>query len=137
MCRATPGTAARWNGRSGSPPPVFNFAVLPEVEGEEAYWGLKHRAAGQGMDEEPEYGPIEMPRNAPTGVVCAFFATTMGFGLIWHIWWMVLASMAGAFATFVVFAWRDRTEYEIPAAEVAAIDRQHRLARMAEPVAAE
>ena len=131
-----------WDGRSlewavGSPPPVFNFAVLPEVEGEEAYWGLKHRAAGQGMDEEPEYGPIEMPRNAPTGVVCAFFATTMGFGLIWHIWWMVLASMAGAFATFVVFAWRDRTEYEIPAAEVAAIDRQHRLARMAEPVAAE
>jgi cytochrome o ubiquinol oxidase subunit 1 len=29
----------------------------------------------------------------------------------------------GAFATFVVFAWRDRDEYVIPAAEVARIDR--------------
>ena len=35
----------------------------------------------------------------------------------------------GAFATFVVFAWRDRTEYEIPAAEVARIDRENRRAR--------
>ena len=31
---------------------------------------------------------IEMPRNSPTGVVCAFFATVVGFALIWHIWWM-------------------------------------------------
>jgi cytochrome o ubiquinol oxidase subunit 1 len=31
--------------------------------------------------------------------------------------------------TFVVFAWRDRTEYEIPAEEVARIDRANRQAR--------
>jgi cytochrome o ubiquinol oxidase subunit I len=38
-------------------------------------------------------------------------------------------SLVGAFATFVVFAWRDRTEYEIPAEEVARIDRANRRAR--------
>jgi cytochrome o ubiquinol oxidase subunit 1 len=64
-----------------------------------------------------------MPRNSPTGFVCAFFATLMGFALIWHIWWMVIAGFIGAFATFVVFAWRDHDEYEIPAEEVARIDR--------------
>ena len=64
-----------------------------------------------------------MPRNSPTGFVCAFFATVMGFALIWHIWWMVIAGVIGAFATFVVFAWRDQDEYEIPADEVARIDR--------------
>ena len=50
-------------------------------------------------------------------------------GMIWQIWWLVIVAMIGAFATFVVFAWRDRTEYEIPAEEVARIDRANRRAR--------
>jgi cytochrome o ubiquinol oxidase subunit 1 len=37
----------------------------------------------------------------------------------------------GAYATFVVFAWRDRVEELIPAAEVARIDRANRSARSA------
>jgi len=49
--------------------------------------------------------------------------------MIWHIWWMVLVGLAGAFATFVVFAWRDRSEIMIPATEVAAADRANRTAR--------
>jgi cytochrome o ubiquinol oxidase subunit I len=72
-----------------------------------------------------------MPRNSPTGFVCAFFATVMGFALIWHIWWMVIAGFIGAFATFVVFAWRDEVEYVIPAAEVERIDRANIRARQA------
>jgi cytochrome o ubiquinol oxidase subunit 1 len=72
-----------------------------------------------------------MPRNSPTGFICAFFATFAGFALIWYIWWMVAAAALGAFATFVVFAWRDRTEYVIPAEEVARIDRTNRQARSA------
>ncbi len=78
---------------------------------------------------EPTISDIEMPRNSPTGFVCAFFATIMGFALIWHIWWMVIAGFIGAFATFVVFAWRDHDEYVIPAAEVARIDRANRAER--------
>ena len=49
--------------------------------------------------------------------------------LIWQIWWLAALAFIGAFATFVVFAWRDRTEYRIPAAEVARIDRENRAAR--------
>jgi len=36
---------------------------------------------------------------------------------------MVIVGLIGAYATFVVFAWRDHDEYEIPADEVARIDR--------------
>jgi cytochrome o ubiquinol oxidase subunit 1 len=80
--------------------------------------------ARQGLQaSEPQYRNIEMPRNSPTGFVCAFFATVMGFAMIWHIWWMVIAGLIGAYATFVVFAWRDHDEYLIPAEEVARIDR--------------
>jgi cytochrome o ubiquinol oxidase subunit I len=124
-------TGDPWDGRSlewatASPPPVFNFAVLPDVSGEDAYWAQKVRARQAGTAKsEIEYQPIEMPRNSPTGFVCAFFATVTGFALIWHIWWMVIAGLIGAFATFVVFAWRDHDEYEIPADEVARIDREN------------
>ena len=107
---------------------------------------LGHQAEGPRrtwtLGAEPAYEAIEMPRNTPTGFICAFFATIMGFALIWHIWWMVIAGALGAFATFVVFAWRDQDEYEIPASEVARIDRANRTARSAalglrEPQAAE
>jgi cytochrome o ubiquinol oxidase subunit 1 len=128
-------TGDPWNGRSlewatSSPPPVFNFAILPDVHGEDAYWAIKSRAKQQNVEKnEPDYQDVEMPRNSPTGFVCAFFATVMGFALIWHIWWMVAAGFLGAFATFVVFAWRDHDEYVIPAAEVARIDRANILER--------
>jgi cytochrome o ubiquinol oxidase subunit 1 len=106
--------------------------VLPEVSGEDAYWKLKHPATGQARShEKPEYRAIEIPRNSPTGFVCAFFATMMGFALIWHIWWMVAAGAIGAFATFIVFAWRDHDEDVIPAAEVARIDGSNRAQRHA------
>jgi cytochrome o ubiquinol oxidase subunit 1 len=122
-------TGDPWNGRSlewatASPPPAFNFAVLPHVSGGDAYWSIKQRARTQtGNVEEPHYEPIEMPRNSPTGFVCAFFATVMGFALIWHIWWLVAAGAVGAFATFVVFAWRDEVEYVISAEDAERVDR--------------
>src|SRR5712691_2254632 len=130
-------TGDPWHGRSlewatTSPPPAFNFAFLPEVSGEDAFWQFKKRAAEQsGSEEKPEYRAIEIPRNSPTGFVCAFFATVMGFALIWHIWWMVAVGAIGAFATFVVFAWRDHDEDTIPADEVARIDRRDRAQRYA------
>jgi cytochrome o ubiquinol oxidase subunit I len=128
-------TGDPWNGRSlewatASPPPVFNFAVLPHIQGEDAYWDIKQRAIEQArLGDEPAYTEIEMPKNSPTGFICAFFATFMGFALIWHIWWLVAVGALGAFTTFVVFAWRDEDEYIIPADEVAKIDRANRSAR--------
>jgi cytochrome o ubiquinol oxidase subunit I len=130
-------TGDPWNGRTlewstSSPPPVFDFAVLPKIEGSDAYWTTKQRALAQHLlGDEPAYADIELPRNSATGFVCAFFATFLGFSLIWHIWWLAAVSFLGAFATFVAFAWRDRTEYRIPAEEVARMDRENRRARRA------
>ncbi len=125
-----------WDGRTlewatASPPPSFNFAVMPQVHGEEPYWGMKLKAR-QSMrlaTDEPDYEAIEMPRNSPTGFVTAFFAVVIGFAMIWHIWWMAIVGLIGAYATFVVFAWRDIDEIEIPADEVARVDRANRAAR--------
>ena len=130
-------TGDPWDGRTlewatPSPPPVFNFAVYPDVTGEEPYWGMKQAALeSMQMTAEPRYEAIEIPRNTPTGFVTAFFAVVTGFSLIWHIWWLVVLGLIGAYATFVAFAWRDESETEVTAEEVARIDRANRVARTA------
>ena len=131
-------TGDPWDGRNlewatASPPPPFNFAVLPNVSDQEPYWDMKllARESGHLQTPEPHYLPIAMPRNSPTGFVSAFFAVITGFALIWHIWWLALIGLAGAYVTFVVFAWRDHDEAMIPAEEVARLDRANRAARSA------
>ena len=81
------------------------------------------------LGDEPAYEAIDMPRNSPTGIVTAFFATLIGFALIWQIWWLAILGFLGTYATFVVFAWRDRDEIAVPVEEVTRIDRARRAAR--------
>jgi cytochrome o ubiquinol oxidase subunit I len=128
-------TGDPWDGRSlewatASPPPAFNFAVMPQVRGAEPYWSIKRRAIEtQQLSAEPQYHAIELPRNSATGFITAFFCTLAGFALIWHIWWLVGVGLVASYAVFVWFAWRDVGERVIPAADVARIDRDRRRAR--------
>ena len=119
-------TGDPWNGRTlewatPSPPPVWNFPVLPEVEGEDAFWRMKQmRRDRHGGAKLPiTFEPIDMPRNNPTGFITAFFAVVTGFALIWHISWLVLLGLLGALVTTLVFAWRDVAEVEIPSEVIA------------------
>jgi cytochrome o ubiquinol oxidase subunit 1 len=130
-------TGDPWDGRSlewatPSPPPFFNFAVMPNVEGEEAYWGIKLRAIEtQQLSPEPKYEPIEMPLHSAVGFFTALFTSVFGFAMIWHIWWLAIVALLAAYAAFVWFAWRDVHEFEVPAEEVARVDRARRQAREA------
>jgi len=130
-------TGDPWDGRSlewatPSPPPFFNFAVMPNVEGEEAYWGIKLRAIeSQQLAPEPKYEAIEMPLHSAVGFYTAVFASVTGFALIWHIWWLAGLGLLGAFIGFVVFAWRDVHEFHVPVEEVAEAERSRRAAREA------
>jgi cytochrome o ubiquinol oxidase subunit I len=125
-------TGDPWDGRTlewstASPPPAWNFAVLPRVTGIDAYWTKKQRMRLQQDRPAPEYRPIDMPKNSATGFVTAFFAVVTGFALIWHIWWMVGLGVFGAFVTILVFAFREEEEFEIPAEELAQFDRRHQM----------
>jgi cytochrome o ubiquinol oxidase subunit 1 len=118
-------TGDPWNGRTlewatSSPPPAYNFAVMPKVETIDAFWEMKRRGL---TTVEPSYETIEMPRNSPTGFVTAFFAVVTGFALIWHIWWMVILGLLAAAVTMLVFGWSENREREIPANEIARMER--------------
>jgi cytochrome o ubiquinol oxidase subunit 1 len=120
-----------WDGRTlewstASPPPAWNFALMPQIEGADAWWTMKHRGAGRLV--ERRYQPIEMPRNSATGFVTSFFAVIGGFALIWHIWWMAIVGVAGIVLTMLAFAWRVHHEVEIPVEDIIAAER----ARVAE-----
>ena len=125
-------TGDPWNGRTlewstASPPPAWNFAFLPRVADRDAYWVQKTLARAKQDQPAPgrAYEPIEVPKNTPTGFVNAFFAVVTGFALIWHIWWMAALGAFGGFVTFLVFAFREEEEIEIPAETIARFDRTH------------
>jgi cytochrome o ubiquinol oxidase subunit I len=124
-------TADPWNGRTlewstASPPPAWNYAVLPRVTDVDSYWVEKKLArAGQDRRLPRAFESIEMPKNSATGFVTAFFAVVTGFALIWHIWWMAALGLFGAFVTFVVFAFREHEETEIPVEQLVQFDRRH------------
>ncbi|MBG0792125.1 cbb3-type cytochrome c oxidase subunit I [Methylocystis sp. H62] len=126
-------TGDPWSGRSlewatPSPPPIFNFAVQPTVYGEEPYWELKRRAIAS-QQNEGRYEAIKLPRNNATGFVTGFFASVIGFAMVWKIWWLAILGLVAAYAVFVWYAWRDIPEEKISAEEVARIDRAHRKSR--------
>jgi cytochrome o ubiquinol oxidase subunit 1 len=123
-------TGDPWNGRTlewstSSPPPAYNFAVLPRVETIDAFWEMKRRGLtpNEPAGVEPAYEPIDMPRNSPTGFITAFFAVVTGFALIWHIWWIVILGLLAAAITVLVFGWSENREREIPATEIARMER--------------
>jgi cytochrome o ubiquinol oxidase subunit 1 len=118
-------TGDPWNGRTlewstSSPPPAYNFAVLPRVETVDAFWHMKqtHQSTAKSG-----YEAIEMPRNSPAGFIIAFFAVIMGFSLIWQIWWLAILGFLAAAIVVLIAAWSTDREHEISAAEVTRMER--------------
>jgi cytochrome o ubiquinol oxidase subunit 1 len=118
-------TGDPWNGRTlewstASPPPAYNFALLPRVDSLDAFWAMKERPTASPPERYP---PIEVPRNSANGFLTAFFAVVTGFSLIWHIWWLAILGLASAAAILVAFGWMERTPVEVSAEQLAGDER--------------
>ncbi|WP_369988033.1 cytochrome o ubiquinol oxidase subunit I [Pseudomonas xanthosomatis] len=118
-------TGDPWGGRTiewstSSPPPFYNFAHMPEKVGLDAW----HEAKEAGVAYKPatKFEAIHMPSNTATGLFMGLFLTVFGFAFIWHIWWLVGASLVATIAVFVRHAARDDQGYMVPAEEVARIE---------------
>ena len=114
-------TGDPWNGRTlewatASPPPPYNFAVMPQVGTLDAFWEMKQ--AGRTALPRP-HETVEVPRNTPIGFLTAFFATMSGFAAIWHIWWLVILGLLAIAIIASAFGWSEDRELEITADELA------------------
>jgi cytochrome o ubiquinol oxidase subunit 1 len=119
-------TGDPWNGRTlewstMAPPPHYNYAVLSPVTERDAYWAEKQTKLPK---ISPVYEDIWMPKNTGAGIIIAGFAFLFGFGVIWHIWWLLAASFVGVIVSIIIRLMNDSTDYCIPAAEVEREEKQ-------------
>lgn len=127
-----------WNGRTlewftSSPPPDYNFAVVPEITQRDAFAVAK--AYGDAYQEPPEFEDVEMPANTAFGFILCVAAGAFGFGLVFYIWWLAALSLLVIVGAMIARSFVAETERTIPAAEVAADYRRWLDAvRAAEPV---
>jgi cytochrome o ubiquinol oxidase subunit 1 len=128
-------TGDPWNGRTlewatSSPPPVYNFAIIPEVRERDAFWEIKEAEKNMKSTKKkaaPRYQDIHMPKNTAMGIYISAFAFLMGFAFIWHITWLIVVGLIGAIASVIIRSFDEETEYTIPAAEVANIEAGRKI----------
>lgn len=121
-------TGDPWNGRTlewstSSPPPEYNFAVLPEVTGRDPFWAEKQAKETEKFEH---YEKVVLPKNTGAGIIIAGFALVFGFAAIWHIWWLAVISLLGAIASVIIRSTEENTEMTIPAAKVAEMEKANK-----------
>lgn len=92
-----------WNARTlewlvPSPPPEYNFAVIPTVDQLDPLWAMKR---GESPWPPKEYEDIPMPVNTPMGLYIGSLALVFGFAITWHIFWLAILSFIGILACII------------------------------------
>ena len=90
-----------------SPPPVYNFAEIPVVEGRDPYWIVKRRALAEGRPitgPEPHVDPktIHMPSPSYWPLVIAFGTVWLAGGLLTHY---ALSFAGGIICVLGILGW--------------------------------
>ena len=122
-------TGDPWDGRTlewsvPSPAPHYNFAVIPEVAERDEWWHRKQ--TGKTTHTRNEYDDIWLPRNSAGGIFVAIAAGLAGFGIIWHLWWLVALAVVCMIAIIIRQTLNDESEYRVSANELFHEDQKRR-----------
>jgi cytochrome o ubiquinol oxidase subunit 1 len=114
-------TGDPWDARTlewstTSPPPAYNFAVTPVVYELDAWHDMK--AHGYRHPTEG-FRAVHMPRNTATGIYISALALTLGFGMVWYMWWLAAISFAGILVIAIAHTFNYGRDYFIPADAIA------------------
>ena len=118
---------------TSSPPPPYNFAILPDIRDREPLLDMKER--GVAYQRAQVYQDIEIPKNSPAGVIMGGLSFVFGFAMIWWIWWLAALCGVAMWATMIWKSSDDETDFILTADEVERIEigrlRALETARMA------
>ncbi len=118
-------TGDPWDGRTlewsvASPAPHYNFAITPVVTQRDEWWHRKQSVIRR--PHKSEYVDIHLPKNSGLGVYIGLTSFLIGFGLIWHIWWLAIAATIATIVIIIMRAFDDDTEYVMTGAELFKLD---------------
>jgi cytochrome o ubiquinol oxidase subunit 1 len=99
-----------------SPPPPYNFAIIPQVTDRDDFAAAKEQARAYPKPEA--YEDIEMPRNTGIGFILCVLSGIWMFALVWWIWWLAILITALIVLAIIVWSFDTNTELVIPAEEV-------------------
>ncbi len=116
-------TGDPWNGRTlewstSSPPPFYNFSVLPEVHERDSFWTMKYTE----IVEKSHYDDIHMPKNTSMGLFIGGFSFILGFALIWHIIWLGIIGLMGVIVCIGIRMSDNDTDYYVLGVEIEEIE---------------
>jgi cytochrome o ubiquinol oxidase subunit I len=118
----TDGRTLEWS--IPTPAPYYNFAVTPVVHDRDAYWDIKeNNKMNPNMQLQAHYADIHMPKNTGTGFIIAMFSGVFGFGMVWHIPWMIGLGLIGVFATVIARTFNNDLDYYIKGDDVMKMER--------------
>ncbi|WP_341280441.1 cbb3-type cytochrome c oxidase subunit I [Paenibacillus sp. FSL H8-0537] len=113
-----------WDGRTlewsiPSPAPLYNFARVPVVESEDAWWEEKQRLANGGKPKPlAPLEPIHMPKNSAIPFLISVSFFVMGFGFVWDWKWMIIPGAIGIAICMLARSFSYDTDYYIPVDEI-------------------
>lgn len=121
-------TGDPWNGRTlewatSSPPPFYNFAITPTAETRDPFWEMKQGKTAI-FNGQPEQ--IHLPKNSPLGIYIAGFAFLFGFGVIWHLWWLVAFGLLGVIGCLIARISSDDVEYTVPISQITKLESKNK-----------
>ena len=110
-----------WDGRTlewatPSPPPEWNFPVIPTVRAREPFF--LEKTEGAPFRAQPHYQDIRLPARTATGILFCVWAILFGFAMVWFIWWLAALSVLCIVGSVIVLGSREPREILVPASVV-------------------
>jgi len=114
-----------WDGRGlewsiASPPPEYNFALIPQVDGRDAFYTVKRK--GEPYRPPVQYEDIKIPRNSNLSPMIGIASGFVAFALVWRIWWLAIVAMLVVIGAVIARSFARDVDRIIQAAEVEAIE---------------
>ncbi len=117
-----------WNGRTlewsiPSPPPIYNFALIPVVDQIDPVWAQRDQR--QDLSER-KYEDIYLPKNTATGFYIGLWSLIFGIAMVWYMWWLAIISFIAILVLMIMRLSGDDPHDKITATQVQADELAHR-----------